>query len=101
MQHGMFTSRAVTVAYNRHSTGMFCYNQIRKNHPTIAVNVTNIKLYLVESFIQRLKIAKGVRFFIWQLDNCNATLIGFVDLLQIARPAHEHGDRMPMSNQLD
>ena len=56
----MFASRVVTVAGHHYNTGALRYNQLREDHTTVAVDMANVELSLVEGFAQRLEIAKGV-----------------------------------------
>lgn len=101
VQHGMFASRAVTVAGHHYNTGALRYNQLREDHTTVAVDMADVELSLVEGFAQRLEIAKGVGPLIGKLCDRDAVSYGLINFLLFAWTTDEQGHRVPMPDKFE
>ena len=95
----MFASRAVTVAGHHYNTGALRYNQLREDHTTVAVDMADVELSLVEGFAQRLEIAKGVGPLIGKLCYRDALSYGLINFLLFAWTTDEQGHRVPMPDK--
>ncbi len=62
VQHGMFASRSCDSGRPPLQHGSTSrYNQLREDHTTVAVDMADVELSLVEGFAQRLEISQGCR----------------------------------------